>query len=94
MVQRGMDADAAERVPKQYFTEQSLRSIPPRLELAVRVQAVFEVFSYLTDGDGVLLLKDKAIVKHHQCMGHIWSGCLSSIPGMSMYYKRQTGLSA
>lgn len=92
MVRRGMDPDAAERIPKQYFTKRNRcrRSIPPRLELAVRVQAVFEVFVGLTDGDGVLFLKEKAMVKHTQCMEHVWSGCLSDIPGMPMYYERRS----
>jgi len=95
MVQRGMDTEAAERIPKQYFTKRNRcrRSIPPRLELAVRVQAVFEVFVGLTDSDGILLLKEKALLKHAQCMEHVWSGCLSDIPGMPMYYERRSSAS-
>jgi hypothetical protein len=92
MTQRGMGASAAHRVPKHYFTKRNRcrRSIPQRLELAVRVQSVFEIFIGLADSDGVLLLKEKAHSKHKQCMEHVWCGCLSDIPGMPMYYERRS----
>ena len=93
MIQSGMDPVAVGRIPKSYFTTRSRcrRSIPPKLELAVRVQAVFEIFVGLADDEsGDLFLKDKAHAKHAACMEHIWSGCISDIPGMQMYYERGT----
>ena len=93
MIQSGMDPVAVGRIPKSYFTTRSRcrRSIPPKLELAVRVQAVFEIFVGLADDEsGDLFLNDKAHAKHAACMEHIWSGCISDIPGMQMYYERGT----
>ena len=90
MVQSGMDRVAVERIPKSFFTRRSRcrRSIPPRLELAVRVQSVFEIFEGLVDSDGTLLITDKVKAKHAQCMEHIWAGCLSDIAGLPMYFER------
>ena len=92
MVQRGMDPDAAARVPKHFFTKRTRcrRKIPPRLELAVRVQAVFELFTGLCDDGGIPLITPKTQNRHKQCMEHVWCGCLSDIPGMPMYYERET----
>ena len=56
------------------------------MELAVRVQSVFELFVGLRDEDGVLLITEKAVKQHAANMRYIWSGCLSDIPGMVMYY--------
>ena len=79
--------EEAERIPKSYFTKRgrARRLILSRLELAVRVQAVFELFVGLTDMDGELLITEKTHETHRKCMEHIWRGCLSDIPGLQMY---------
>ena len=90
MVQNGMSAEQSARVPKSFFTRKSRcrRSIPPRLELAVRIQAAFELFDGLKDAEGNYLITDKARNKHRACMEHVWSGCISDLPGCPMYFER------
>ena len=87
MVDRGMDLHTASRLPKSFFTKRNRcrRSIPPRLELAVRVQSVFELFDGLVDSENIPLITDRTRTKHRQCMEHVWAGCLSDIPGVPMY---------
>ena len=82
------DEDGVRQLPKAYFTKRNRcrRSIPSRLELAVRIQSVFELFVGLTDQDGVPLITDKVVKQHHRNMKHVWAGCLSDIPGLVMYY--------
>ena len=82
------DEDGVKQLPKSYFTKRNRcrRSIPSRLELAVRVQSVFELFVGLTDQDGVPLITDKVVKQHQRNMKHVWAGCLSDIPGLVMYY--------
>ena len=86
----GMDRVAVERIPKSFFTKRSRcrRLIPPRLELAVRVQSVFEFFEGLVDSEGTLLITEKVKAKHTKCMKHIWAGCLSDIAGLPVYFER------
>jgi len=54
LIDRGLDATEAARIPKPFFTQRGRcrRVIPQRIELAIRVQAVFEIFDGLTDNDG------------------------------------------
>ena len=60
-----------------------------RLELAVRVQTIFELFVGLTDMDGEPLITEKTHETHRKCMEHIWKGCLSDIPGLKMYREQR-----
>ena len=85
------DEEGVKQIPKFFFTKRNRcrRSIPSRLELAVRVQSVFELFVGLTDQDGVPLITEKVVKQHRRNMKHIWNGCLSDIPGVVMYYDRR-----
>ena len=89
LIDRGLDATEAARILKSFFTQRGRcrRVIPQRTELAIRVQEVFENFDGLTDNDGVPLVTEKVRIKHRQCMEHVWSGCLSDVPGIPMYFE-------
>ena len=84
----GMSEKEVEKLPKYYFTVKGRcrRSVPPRLELAVRVQSVLELFEGLTDNDGVVLITSQVWKAHKRGMEHIWANCLSDPLGMAMYY--------
>ena len=92
MVAKGLvSKEGAERIPKSFFTKRgrARRMILSRLELAVRVQVVFELFVGLTDMNGEPLITEKTHEIHRKCMEHIWKGCLSDIPGLRMYREQQ-----
>ncbi len=90
LIANGIASEAVERIPKSYFTKRNRcrRTVPQRLELAVRVQAVFELFDGLVDSDGIPLITEKVRKVHERCMEHIWNGCLSDPLGIPMYYTR------
>ena len=92
MVAKGLvSKEGAERIPKSVFTKRgrARRMILSRLELAVRVQVVFELFVGLTDMNGEPLITEKTHETHRKCMEHIWKGCLSDIPGLRMYREQR-----
>ena len=92
MVAKGLvSKEGAERIPKSFFTKRgrARRMILSRLELAVRVQTIFELFVGLTDMDGEPLITEKTHETHRKCMEHIWKGCLSDIPGLKMYREQR-----
>ena len=95
MVAKGIVADdaAAARIPKSYFSKRNRarRLIVGRLELAVRVQLVFETFTGLCNESGEPLITDRVKDVHRKCMKHVWRGCLSDIPGLQMYRQRNAG---
>ena len=95
MAAKGIVADdaAAARTPKSYFSKRNRarRLIVGRLELAVRVQLVFETFTGLCDEPGGPLITDRVKDVHRKCMKHVWRGCLSDIPGLQMYRQRNVG---
>ena len=59
-VAEGMPREEADRLPKSYFIKygKCVRVIPSRIELAIRVQSVIELFDGLADADGNLLTFD------------------------------------
>ena len=83
--------ESVKELPKSYFLKRNRcrRTIPSRLELAARVQSVFELFVGLVDDKGVPLITAKAVKQHRRNMEHVWNGCLSDIPGMSYYWDRR-----
>ena len=60
-IAEGMDPDQAERLPKRFFIKNRhlMRRIPHRLELATRLETVFERFDHLPDAQGNALITEQ-----------------------------------
>jgi hypothetical protein len=91
-VAEGMPREEADRLPKSYFIKygKCVRVIPSRIELAIRVQSVIELFDGLADADGNLLITAKSKKQLQNNMEHIWADCLSDPSGVNMYYDIST----
>ena len=87
-VAEGMSREEADKLPKSYFIKygKCVRIIPSRIELAIRVQSVIEIFDGLADADGNVLLTPKSKKQLQSNMEHIWLDCLSDPDGVNMYY--------
>jgi hypothetical protein len=88
---RGMSAEDIKRLPSAYVSARVRRHVPPPLELATRLEGVYQAFKPVTIAKGTPLFRAEKPGKrgmasvHRDNLRHVLRGCVSDPPGREMY---------